>query len=356
MPSFRPFLLKRLYPVAAFFGGFIWDALTIGRHVRVLDFWRLGGFLFGAALLIYWLAYRRHHHFQQPPLEETMHGRLRQVRWLAPYLLLQFFFGGIFSALFLLYVKSAGDWPAWLAGIFLGALLVANEFWRDRYGRRFSLNWGLFALCAILLMNFVLPYAVGRLGPRWFYLSTAVGLALAHGIYRLSPGRPGHITPAWVIAALLVLAWNLDMIAPVPLVKKSLAFGQQFAQSDGQFQLQVEPAARWQFWRDQAATAHVPDGGRLYAVSAVFAPRGVSAPLEHRWLHADDQGHWQTINVIRFVVNGGRAGGFRGYSYATNPPAGRWRLIVATQDGHTITTEDFRVARDVPASTELRSY
>ena len=50
--------LRRLYPLAAFLAGFVWDALTIGQRVKVTDFWRLGAFLFGAALLILWLARR----------------------------------------------------------------------------------------------------------------------------------------------------------------------------------------------------------------------------------------------------------------------------------------------------------
>lgn len=356
MPSLRPFNPKRLYPVAAFFGGFLWDALTIGQRVKVLDFWRLGSFLLGAALLLYWLAWRRNRFLHPPEPDGTRRGHLHQLRWHAPNLLLQFFFGGIFSALFILYVKSAGHLPAWLAAGFLATLLVANEFWRDRYGRRFTLNWCLFALSAILLMNFALPYAVGSLEPRWFYISTAVGLGLAHILYRLAPGKPGHISPTWGVALALVLAWHLDMIAPVPLVKKAVAVGQQFTLADGEFHLQVEKAPEWQFWRDQADTVHLPADGRLYGISAVFAPKGVSAPLEHRWLHRNQEGDWETFRHIRFTATGGRLGGFRGYSYLANPPLGPWRLIVATQEGHTITSLDFTLAAGEPLPGELRRY
>lgn len=48
--------LRRFYPLAAFFGGFIADALTLGQRVTPLDFWRLGGFLLGAAVFALWLA------------------------------------------------------------------------------------------------------------------------------------------------------------------------------------------------------------------------------------------------------------------------------------------------------------
>ena len=45
-------ILRRLYPLAAFLGGFVWDTLTIGQRVRVVDLWRLGAFLLGAGLML----------------------------------------------------------------------------------------------------------------------------------------------------------------------------------------------------------------------------------------------------------------------------------------------------------------
>ena len=67
------------------------------------------------------------------------------------------------------------------------------------------------------------------------------------------------------------------MIAPVPLVKKELAVGLDFEQRAGEMLLALEPAPWWQFWRPQASTVHLGEGGRLYGISAVHAPRGVTA-------------------------------------------------------------------------------
>lgn len=110
----------------------------------------------------------------------------------------------------------------------------------------------------MLLMNFALPFAAGSLDPRWFYLSTALGLALAHGLRLASPGRPGRILPAWVAAGALILAWSLGMIAPVPLVKRHVIVGQDFERRGGEYVLRVEPAPGWQFWRDWASVVNVP--------------------------------------------------------------------------------------------------
>ena len=356
MRFLKSFSLQRLYPLTAFIGGFLWDALTLGQRVKTLDFWRLCGFLLGEALLIYWLAYRYKHANLPPDSDNHTPSRWQLARWQAPYLLLQFFFGGLFSALFILYVKSSGHFSAWFAAGGLGALLVANEFWRDNYARRFTLNWVLFALSAILLMNFVLPHAAGSLDARWFYVSAALGLLLAHVLYRLAPGSPGRIEPAWGLAGVLLLAWHLDMIAPVPLVKRAVGVGQQFSQHAGAYQLQVENSEKWQFWRDQATKIHLPQNSLLYGVSAVFAPRGVTAPLQHQWLRRSESGDWITVTLIRFSASGGREGGFRGYSYLKNPTPGEWRLIVATQDGRTISTLAFSLETGEAINEEVRSY
>jgi hypothetical protein len=339
--------------LAAFLCGFAWDALTIGQRVRVVDFWRLGAFLLGAGLLALWLAHREVRELSAPPAGQGLKGRFAEIRWQAPYLLLQFFFGGIFSALFIFYFKSSGHIGTWLMAAFLGVLLVGNEFAGKHLGRRFTLIWVLFALNAILLFNFALPHAIGSLDPRWFYVSTAAGVVLTHGQWRLAPGQPGRIFPVWGLAGVLLLAWSLDMIAPVPLVKQDLAVGHEFVQQGGRYVLQVEQAPSWQFWRDQAATVHLREGEKLYGVSAVFAPSGVTAALEHRW-EVLEAGGWREVYRNRFQSTGGRARGFRGFSWVLNPQPGDWRLIVATQDGRTIGILSVRVKRGVPSPDGVR--
>jgi hypothetical protein len=350
-------VLRHLYPVVAFLGGFVWDALTIGQRVRVADLWRLGGFLLGACVLVLWLSHREASKQEPPPAEGGLRGTLLDLAWQAPNLLLQFFYGGIFSALFISYFKSSGHLGTWLTTALLGVLLVGNEFVGRRYGRHFTLAWLLLALNSILFFNFALPHAVGSLNPLWFYVSTATGILLTHLVWRLSPRRPGRIGPAWILAATLLLAWKLDMIAPVPLVKEALAVGHEFARADGRFSMQVEQAPSWQIWRDQSPTVHVADGETLYGVSAVYAPLGVSALLEHRW-EVYESGGWRLVSRRPFESTGGRERGFRGYSWVPNPQPGEWRLTVATQDGRTIGTMTVDVERGVadPARTRVEDF
>lgn len=339
--------IKRVFPFVAFLGGFIVDALTLGRHITVLNFYQLGAYLAGAACFALWLAWRQRQAHLPPPPADTWRGQVARLVWQAPYLLIQLFYGSIFSALFILYFKSSGHLGAWLTALVLGALLVGNEFVGERYGRRFTLTWTLFALNAILLLNFVLPQLAGSLHPVWFYVSTLTGALLAHLLRRVAPGQPGRIGPAWGVALALLAAWHFGMIAPVPLVNRDMAVGYDFVQDAGRFSLVVEPAPWWQFWRTQAAVAHVPTGARLYGVSAVFAPLGVTAALEHRW-EVRERGAWRLFYSNRFSSTGGRERGFRGYSWVLDPMPGDWRFVVGTQDGRTIGVLSFRVERGDP--------
>lgn len=347
--------LRRYFPFLAFIGGFLWDALTIGQRVRPLDFWRLGLFLFGAALLIVWMARRT----LVPASAEAGEGRwarLRQVLPLLPYLLLQFFFGGLFSALFILYFKSAGHLGSWLTAGLLGGLLIANEFARERYARRLSLTWTLFGLNAIFLCNFALPHLLGRVEAYWLVLSTLLGAGATHLLWQFGARRHGRILPVWLLAGAVLGAAQFGMIAPVPLVLKQLAIGHDFAVTGGHYTLSVPPASPWQPWRMQDDTLYVPPGEKLYGVSAVYAPTGVQSSLEHRWELRDGSG-WRIVARSRFAATGGREGGFRGYSWVNDPSAGRWRFVVATQDGRTIAQQGFHVVREPSTGPrEIRTF
>ncbi|HCC55467.1 MAG TPA: DUF2914 domain-containing protein [Desulfobulbaceae bacterium] len=348
--------LRAYLPAIAFFAGFLWDALTIGISVGSLDLWMLSGYLAGAAGILWWLGHR--HHALAAIVDEDVAltaarpASFWSICWeRAPFLLLQFLFGGIFSALFILYFKSSSHLSAVLWSLSLGGLLIANEFIDDKY-HRFTLTWALFGLCAMLLFNFLLPYMVGSISAVWFYLSTLAGTVFTLWLRKKTPGCPGRVAPILVIAALLAVAYPLDLIPPVPLVKRDIKVGRNFEHTANEFRLTLEKAPWWVFWREFSDEVHVAAGERLYCVSAVFAPRGLNTRLYHRWEHYDVKRGWLTISRIGFGLSGGRSGGFRGYTYRQNMGAGQWRVKVETENGRTVATHTFNVVTDVPPAQD----
>jgi len=344
--------LRPYFSVLAFFAGFLWDALTIGFSVAYSDLWILSGYLAAAAGILWWLG-QRHHTLAVPGCNGDAQITAPPVSFLSPWLerapllLLQFLFGGLFSALFILYFKSSSHFTAVLWSLCIGILLVANEFIDDKY-HRFTLTWALFGLCAMLLFNFLLPFLVGSIGMVWFYLSTLAGAGLTHWLRKKTPGCPGRAAPVWIIAALLAVAYPLDMIPPVPLVKRDIQVGRNFAHAEDKFCLTMEKTPWWVFWRELSDEVHLGPGERLYCVSSVFAPRGLSTRLYHRWEHYDAKHGWVTASRPGFTLAGGRNGGFRGYTYKQEVAAGKWKVHVETENGRTVVTHAFTVITDAP--------
>lgn len=357
-PEFSFSDFRRALPALAFFGGFIWDAMTLGRSVGTFDLLTLAAYLSGAAALLWylgrdrWLSLPSVPHpvgiAPSPPPPSTPKPWWREA---GLYMLLQFFFGGLFSALFIFYFKSSSHLLAYFWALALGILLVANEFLEDGY-RHFTLTWALFGLCAMLLLNFALPHLVGSISAFWFYLSTLAGAGLAHWLHHKTPGQPGRIKPVWAIAAGLVLAHALDIIPPVPLVKKDIAVGHALSRDQNHFLLRQEKTPWWMFWRDSAKYLRLAPGERIHCVSAVFAPRGLSTRLYHHWQRHDEKQGWVTYSRIGFSLSGGRQAGYRGYTWKQNISPGEWRVAVETEDGRTVAVHEFEIA-DTPLPRDI---
>lgn len=339
-------------PAVFFFAGFIWDALTIGRHVVATDLIIFSAYLLCAGLILFFIS--------RPSFILADEARLpARLHWLyasrLPYFLLQFLFGSLLSALFILYFKSSSHWLAWLMCLLLAGLLVANEFLESQY-RRFTVSWALFGLCAMLLFNFALPFLLGSVLSIWFYLSTVLGAIFAYWLYAKTPNNIGSIWPVSVIAGLLMLAYAADMIPPVPLVKRDIAMAYAIEKLSGKYQLSQQKSPWWVFWRKTSDDLQVTAGQRIYCFSSIFAPAGLQAKLFHDWQLHTEQG-WQSQSRAGFSVSGGRYDGFRGYTYKSNPAAGDWRVIIETENQKTIAVHYFSVTGSAkPASAIQRWY
>ncbi len=341
--------VKHHFSTVAFFAGFLWDALTLGVKVNASDLLILSAYLIGAIPIIWWLAKKSNPNsdcdevFEPPePNENPEHWKTR-----LPFMLLQFLFGSLFSALFILYFKSSSHIAAFLWCLGLGALLVANEFFESAY-RRFTLTWTLFGFCAILVLNFVLPYIVGSVHAIWFFLSIILALFLTTLLKRKICPKLGNIIPTYILAFILAAAYTFDFIPPVPLVKRDIEIGTQLEKvptTNGfQYVLKQDEAPIWMFWRKTSkSTVHLNPGEPLYCISAIFAPAGIHAQLYHNWQYYDAKKGWVTMSRIGFNVAGGRNNGFRGYTRKTNLQDGEWRVNVETENARTITIYRFDV-------------
>ena len=348
-PSFMSRWLMRtraLLPILFFIGGFVWDAITIGKKVAILDMVIFALYLLMAAILMYQLA-------EPSATAKRVRERLLGWQWVQnrvsswpvhdwPYWILQFLFGSVLSALFILYFKSSSYGLAWVLTLLLGALLVANEFMESEY-RRLSLCWSMFGLCSILWCNFAFPFLFGSVHAVWFYLSTILGATITYVLYQRAPRHAGRIWPVWVIAGLLMVAYRADMIPPVPLVKQAVVVAYDLEKSPQGYWMTVEKSPWWNFWRVDNEHLYLAPGQRLVCFSSVFAPQGLQTKLVHDW-QKKVAGRWVSVSTPGFSLAGGRDNGYRGYTYKSNVTAGEWRVKIQTATRQTIAVSTFNVS------------
>ncbi len=328
--------LHDYFPIIFFIGGFVWDAKTFGGDVTTQDLLILTSYLIIAALSLYCMSQYYADTISHYP---NWFKKVLASNW--PYLILQFLFGTLLNVLFVLYFKSSGHLLAGLMTFALGVLLVASEHFKDEY-RNFTISWALFSLCTMLLSNFLLPFLLGSINPIWFYISTVLGAGFAYWLYSKTPDHIGSIMPTWIIAVSLMLAYSFDIIPPVPLVKREIAMSYDVQKVGSNYQLSQQAAPWWEFWRKTSDDLQVLPGQRIYCFSSIFAPAGLSTKLFHNWqLHT--QKGWVTQSRAGFTLNGGRYGGYRGYTFKSNIVAGDWRVSIETENGKTLATQSFAV-------------
>lgn len=317
--------VQRWTPMSLFVGGFGIDAWTLGREVDL----RALGLVCVYVLLI--------------PLCFAVLGRATHEKWLkGASLALHFALGALFSALVVLYFRSAGQFITMLIVMVLFGIMVWNEF-SSRARRQFELLWGIYGVSAVMLLNFLLPYALGSVRAVWFYISLAVGMGWVLGVRRLLGARGWRTSvPTLGFALVLGVLYPLGLIPPVPLVQEGAVVGLNFEKTEGRYQVLGErPTLLERVGLRERVVARA-DGEPVTVVVAVSAPSRAVANLEHRWRRRTDEG-WVTTDTIPITIRGGRDEGWRFYSRKQNIPDGLWRVETALKGGAVLGYETFEV-------------
>ena len=321
-------IVRRYAPVAAFIGGFLWDALTLGRTIKPSDLLILLGYLVAAGGIL--VAIGR---------EVTFRG--------SQYLntALQFLFGGIFSALFIFYFLSSSSLPGYLFVVLLAALLIGNEFLETAYSE-LTLSWAFFTLCATMFFNFALAHLFRSISTFWFYLGTLLAVLLVIVLRRTATRETSSIKPALAVAIAMIVLHVFNVIPPVPLVKKEMLIAHAVRRTARGYDVTYESPG-WRFWRASSDTFHRPASEAVYCFTSVFVPNGIRTTIRHRWEYfANDE--WHTADLRSFTIAGGRQAGYRGYTYKSNITPGVWRVTAESESGAAIGIVQFRVVRGDP--------
>ena len=274
--------------------------------------------------------------------EREWRGWKAQFAGAAMPILIQYSFGNLFSGLIVFYSRSANVLSTWLFVLALAALVVFNESFSHLY-RRFRYQMAIWFFLLLTFMAYVVPVVVSNIGPSIFAASVLISALLlflfVQVLRSLIPKRVklasrSLFAIATAITVMFVVAYVNSWIPPLPLALKDAAVAHEIVHKGDGYELTVEERPWWQFWARYADFFHYTEGDTAYVYTSVFAPSGLSLPVEHEWQHYNKEvGEWQTVSTVAFTVSGGRDGGYRGYSLTRRLAPGAWRVNVKTDYG-----------------------
>lgn len=322
---------ERHIGLAALIFGFILDTLTLNRPDQFLD----------NAILLTYLTIAG-----GTILLMTMRAARSSVENnVAPFLpvLLQFCFGNLSSGLLVLYFRSGTIAQSFIFFIFLGALLVGNEFLKSRYAQ-FRFNIAIYYILLLSYVQMTIPVLLHSIGTVVFLFSGVASLALMAAYFWLlllcaRKELVRHIKPAGAAVVLIFMIFNIlyfmNIIPPVPLAMRDIGiYHSVLKRADGTYLALYEPSSWWKFWRDTNAHYTLSAGGSAFCFSSVFAPTDLSAPIYHTWKYYNPATKdWEERSRVSFPISGGRNDGYRGFSVKTAVAPGEWRCDVKTASG-----------------------
>jgi len=320
-------------PISSFslLAGFIFDILTLKRADAFFENLWIFGYLVIIGVFII-----------------LVHGReqkegSRAHFWYAN--ILQFAFGGVFSAFLILYFRSADIFSAWPFIALLAGIFIANEFLKKHYVR-LSFQISLFFLAIFCFLIFSVPVVLHQIGISIFLLSGLLSLItitlFAKILFYFSKDKSTKSKKLIAFLVFIVFSsinflYFTNLIPPIPLSLKDGGIYHDIRKnSEGNYEVVYDDRGWGEYFKLYKDVAY-RTGEPVYAYSAVFSPKNFKLTISHEWQRYDDaKNKWITDRVIYLPVKGGRDGGFRTYSLRTNLSLGRWRVNVKTEQNQII--------------------
>lgn len=353
---------RNLVAAAFFFGGFLWDLLTLRRADAWLDNLLLASYLSALTALIVLTARVE---FGDRPSGNRDRRLLRFRTVLRDAT--QFLMGALFSASVVFYGQSASLGRTSVYVVVLIALLVANEF---VHRRRFNLTLliALYFLAAASYLILLLPVLLLRVDFASFIGAGITGALLSAGLVWYVDTRcalPGRLTRTKAVAAvgglfaLLNVFYLTNLIPPVPLAMKYGGVFHDVYRSGEAYRLTYEAPPWHRFWSQTSDPFRHVEGEPVYCFAAVFAPTDLRERIYHAWQYRDERrGEWVETDRIPYEVVGGRARGYRGFTYKRTVHVGPWRVLVEDERGFVLgkVTFDIVPVDSVTAPMKTRLY
>lgn len=287
------------------------------------------------------------HFLERRAREGKMYARWRAFFPMAT----QFALGGLWSAFLVFYSRSAVLTNSWPYLALLAAFFIGNEVLK-RYHSRLVFTTTLFFFAVFTCAIVTVPIYTHTIGKITFLASggVAVGVLVLFLYVLAAVNRPQFESARGKIGlgvagvyVLMNVFYFTNTLPPLPLALTHVGIFHSVKKT-GDVYLAAAEEEPWYTQFGIPPTLHVAPGQPLYAYSAVFAPIKLNTKIMHRWRRYDPKtGHWILMSTVTFAINGGRDGGYRGYTIKHNVQPGDWRVDINTIDGHLIGRITFKV-------------
>lgn len=266
------------------------------------------------------------------------HSWVVRISRFVPFLT-QYAFGGLFSGFIIFYTKSASWTTSWIFLFILIAFFIGNERFRKNYNK-VDFQIGILFVAIFSFMIFFVPVVLKMMGALIFVLSGVLSISLIYLLFyslsyfiaEIHPKREKRITKNILgIFILFNLLYLFNIIPPIPLSLKEIGI-YEYVQKDkvGEYIL-VEKDLPWYSFGNYFLK--VPEG-QVYIYQSIFAPTNLGTDIYNIWQKFDvEKRRWISVNEVHFPLVGGRAEGYRGYSFMLNMTEGFWRVDVKTKEG-----------------------
>ncbi len=274
--------------------------------------------------------------------------------------IMQFTFGALFSVFFVFYFRSACVVTSWLFIVFLLFLLIANEFFRDKY-KKLSFQLLIFYIALFSYSVFLIPLILRKMNDYTFVLSNVFSIVIIlivlFFIRKIFPKRFYLNKRAIGINIFSVfLIFNLfyftNIIPPIPLSLNESEIVHTLKRVNDSYEVSYERAPFWAMSKT-SNTFSMQEGERLYFFASVFAPTKINTMIYHKWFLWENE-KWVLLSDLAYPIRGGRDGGYRGYSYKSSLKPGVWKVQLTNERGQVLGQRKFKI-KTVEESPKLYS-
>lgn len=273
---------------------------------------------------------------------------------------LQFTFGALSSALFVLYFKGS-DFIASLPFLaLLAAFLIGNEF-AQKHTSRFEVRYISTIFLTYSFLLYLVPLFTGKLGNISFIQSTLLALIVSLIILwmiRIFAKTLYIYTKKVVIWSLIIVFIGIpllvffDIIPPLPLMLRGGEVAHSVTKTESNnYILSTEeiPSYRLLGIPFIFPSYLVDNGSELAFFTSVYTPNSISANIVHVWkIYDPNTRTFIERSRIPLKVAGGRENGFRTYSIITKPEVGLWIVSAELSNGQVLGHRKFFVKKGNP--------